>query len=61
MFSQDSNSRNPTITARSKKGEGSPKKGRANVIIISLIILQSIMEGYNLNERDKGTLIKLNQ
>ncbi|CAD8086642.1 unnamed protein product [Paramecium primaurelia] len=51
MFSQDSNSRNPTITARSKKGEGSPKKGRAN----------SIMEGYNLNERDKGTLIKLNQ
>lgn len=33
MFSQDSNSRNPTITARSKKGEGSPKKGRANVII----------------------------
>ncbi|CAD8173838.1 unnamed protein product [Paramecium octaurelia] len=51
MFSQDSNSRNPTTTARSKKGEGSPKKGRAN----------SIMEGCNLNERDKGTLIKLNQ
>ncbi|CAK88603.1 unnamed protein product (macronuclear) [Paramecium tetraurelia] len=51
IFSQDSNSRNPTTTARSKKGEGSPKKGRAN----------SIMEGYNLNERDKGTLIKLNQ
>ncbi|CAD8095550.1 unnamed protein product [Paramecium sonneborni] len=51
MFSSDSNSRNPTITARSKKGESSPKKGRAN----------SIIEGFNLSERDKGTLIKLNQ
>ncbi|CAD8097565.1 unnamed protein product [Paramecium sonneborni] len=50
LFSSDS-SRNPTITARSKKCESSPKKGRAN----------SIMEGFNLSEREKGTLIKLNQ
>ncbi|CAD8089033.1 unnamed protein product [Paramecium primaurelia] len=51
QFSQDSNSRNPTITNRSKKGEISPKKGRAN----------SIMDRQNSNERDKLKLIQLNQ
>ncbi|CAK90269.1 unnamed protein product (macronuclear) [Paramecium tetraurelia] len=51
IFSHDCNSRNPTSTNRSRKCEISPKKGRAN----------SIIEGQNGSERDKLTLIQLNQ
>ncbi|CAD8177888.1 unnamed protein product [Paramecium octaurelia] len=51
IFSHDCNSRYPTSTNRSRKCEISPKKGRAN----------SIIEGQNVSDRDKLTLIQLNQ